>query len=139
MRPGGLTALAIFNFVFGGLAAIGSLIHLATLNAFYDQMVAQAEKSGTHNFPTKGLLYALGCIAFVRASCLITSGIGYLGMRKFLGWVLGNAYVVIALGSVIFEITQAPQGFSVFNLVEFAYPLITLFLLNVIFRKDFAR
>jgi drug/metabolite transporter (DMT)-like permease len=138
MRPGGLTALAIFNFVFGGLAAIGGLINLATLGTFYDRLAADAAKHG-QEFPSKGLLYALAALTCVRAGCLITSGIGYIGMRRFLGWVIGNAYAVLALGSVIFEITQAPQGLSVFNLVEFAYPLITLFLLDVIFRKDFTR
>ena len=31
-----------------------------------------------------------------------------------------------------------PVGFTSANLIDFVYPLITLFLLTVIFRKDFA-
>ena len=136
MRPGGLTALAVFNFVFGGLSAIRQLLGLALLGSFYDKMVEQAQRSGQH-VPSKGLLYALAVFALVRAGVLITSAIGYLGRKRFLGWVLGNLYVVLALGGIAVEITLAPTSFTAFNLVEFAYPLITLFLLNAVFRKDF--
>ncbi|HEY1558854.1 MAG TPA: hypothetical protein VGF94_28720 [Kofleriaceae bacterium] len=138
MRPGGLTALSIFNFVFGGLAGLVNLISLATLGMFYDKMVEQSQHSG-QPIPSKALLYTLSALAVVRAALLITAAIGYLGQRKFLGRTLGNTYAVLALGSIAFEISQAPQSISPFNLVEFVYPLITLFLLNVIFRKDLVR
>jgi hypothetical protein len=138
MRPGGLTALAVFNFVFGGLATLTHLITLATLGTFYARMAEQAEKSG-EAFPSRGTLYALSVIALVRGGLLITSGVGYLGMRRFIGWIFGNVYAVLALGSIAVEIALAPSQFTAFNLVEFAYPLITLFLLNFIFRKDFVR
>ncbi|HTR52691.1 MAG TPA: hypothetical protein VMJ10_18380 [Kofleriaceae bacterium] len=138
MRPGGLTALSIFNFVFGGLAGLVNLIGLATIGMLYDTMVEQSKHSG-QEVPSKGLLIGLSVLAIVRAALLITSAIGYLGQRKFLGRVLGNAYAVLALGSIAFEISQAPQHITPFNLVEFVYPLITLFLLNVIFRKDLVR
>jgi len=138
MRPGGLTALSIFNFVFGGIAGLLNLISLATLSAFYDKFAEQAQRQGTP-MPSIGLLYALAIIAIVRAALLVTSGIGYLGTRKLIGRWFGNAYAVLALGSIFFEISQAPQQISPFNLVEFVYPLITLFLLNTVFRKDFTR
>lgn len=138
MRPGGLTALAIFNFVFGGLAGIAALLNLATLGTFYDKMAESAQKAGTP-FPTKGVLYALAVFGLVRAGVLITAGIGYLGRKRFVGWVMGNAYAVLALVAIVVEITLTPTTFTAFNLMEFAYPLITLFLLNAVFRKDFAR
>jgi len=138
MRPGGLTALSIFNFVFGGLAGLMNLIGLATIGLMYDSMVEQSKHSG-HEVPSKGLLIGLLVLALVRAALLVTSAIGYLGQRKFLGRALGNAYAVLALGSIAFEISQAPQHVSPFTLLELLYPLITLFLLNVIFRKDLVR
>ena len=138
MRPGGLTALSIFNFVFGGLAGLASLISLATLGAFYPKLAEQAQHTG-QELPSMGLLYAVYGFAAVRAAVLVTSGIGYLGMRKLIGRWFGNVYAVLALAAIFIEIALTPQQISPFNLVEFVYPLITLFLLNTVFRKDFVR
>jgi len=138
MRPGGLTALAIFNFVFGGLSGLLNLVSLATIGAMYDQLAEQARRQGD-TFPSQGVLYALAGMALLRAALLITSAIGYLGVKKFLGRTLGNAYAVLALVAIVIEISIAPQNFTIFGLLDFVYPLITLFLVNVIFRKDFVR
>ena len=138
MRPGGLTALAIFNFIFGGLSAILNLISLATISTMYEEMAKQAERQGDQ-MPAESTLYLLGAFALVRAALLITSGIGYLQLKKFLGRGLGNTYAGLALIAIAVEISLAPQNFTIFNLVEFVYPLITLYLVNVIFRKDFVR
>ena len=138
MRPGGLTALSIFNFVFGGIEGLLNLIGLATLGMFYDKMAEQSQHSG-QPIPSLALLYTLAILAVVRAALLVTSGIGYIGMRKLVGRWFGNVYAVMALGSIAFELYQAPQHITPFNLLEFVYPLITLFLLNTVFRKDFVR
>ncbi len=138
MRPGGLTALAIFNFIFGGLSAIFNLISLATISAMYDEMARQAERQGDQ-MPSELTLYLLGGFALVRAGLLIASGVGYLQVKKFLGRGIGNTYAGLALIAIAVEISLAPQNFAIINLIEFVYPLITLYLLNVIFRKDFVR
>jgi hypothetical protein len=138
MRPGGLTALAIFNFIFGGLSGLSNLISLATLSQLYEVLAERARASG-QEVPSRELLYVLGGFAIVRAALLITAGVGYLTMKRVIGYWFGNAYVILALVSILLEITLAPQKFTAFNLVEFVYPLITLFLLNAVFRKDFSR
>lgn len=132
MRPGGLTALAVFNFVFGGLGGIASLIGLATVGMQLDVL----RKAGGP-VPSEGLMYGLLLLGLVRAALLITSGIGYLGRKRTIGRLFGNLYAVLAFASIILEATQLATTFTIFNLVDFVYPLITLFLLNVIFRKDF--
>jgi hypothetical protein len=138
MRPGGLTALSIFNFVFGGLGGLAGLIGIATLGMTYQHNAEQAAKMGLA-FPSQGVQYALMTVAIVRAALLITAAIGYLGMRKFLGRAIGNTYAVVALGSIVLEISLARTSFTAFNLVDFVFPLITLFLLNAVFRKDLVR
>ena len=138
MRPGGLSALGIFNFVFGGLEAIGELLTLAVLSSQYPKMVEQAQRNG-QDFPSVNLLYVLALFGLVRAGLLISSGVGYFGMKKFLGRMLGNGYAVAALIALVIEITQAPANFTAFNLIGFVYPLITLFMLNVVFKKDLVR
>jgi len=138
MRPGGLTALAIFNFIFGGLSGLINLLGLATISTMREQMEESARQSGD-KLPAMWILYFLMGMALIRAAVLITSGIGYLQLKRFLGYILGNIYAVLALIAIGIEIGMAPQNFTVVSLFEFVYPLITLFLLNVIFRKDFVR
>ena len=136
MRPGGLTALAIFNFIFGGLSGLINLIGLATMGMQIAEMEKQSKVTGIP-VPSEGLLYAMLTFAIIRAALLITSGVGYLGRKKFIGYVLGNAYAVLALIAIAIEIATLKGQFTILSLVDFVYPLITLFLLNVIFRKDF--
>jgi len=138
MRPGGLTALAIFNFIFGGLSGLINLLGLATISTMREQMEESARQSGD-KLPAMWIRYFLMGMALIRAAVLITSGIGYLQLKRFLGYILGNIYAVLALIAIGIEIGMAPQNFTVVSLFEFVYPLITLFLLNVIFRKDFVR
>src|SRR5688572_26403959 len=136
MRPGGLTALAIFNFVFGGLGGLLNLIGLATIGIQMEALRQQSRETGIP-VPSEALLYGLAAFAVIRAALLITSGVGYLGRKKLVGYWFGNVYAVLALIAITIEITQLKGQFTIFSLVDFVYPLITLFLLNVIFRKDF--
>jgi hypothetical protein len=138
MRPSGLTALAVFNFIFGGLGAITSLIGLATVDLTIKVLKEQAEVTGDP-VPSAGLLYALILVSMVTAGLLITSGVGYLGLRRVTGRIVGNAYAAAALVGISLELGLMPYAFTINGLIGFVYPLITLFLLNVIFRKDFTR
>jgi hypothetical protein len=136
MRPGGLTALSIFNFIFGGLSGLINLIGLATMSMQIAEMEKQSRVTGIP-VPSEALLYGMMSFAMVRAALLITSGVGYLGRKKFIGYWLGNLYAVLALIAITIEIATLKGQFTILSLVDFVYPLITLFLLNVIFRKDF--
>ena len=138
MRPSGLTALAVFNFIFGGLGAITSLIGLATVGLMRTTMAEQSKITG-EPVPAEGLLYGTILISMVTAGLLIASGVGYIGLRRFAGRILGNAYAVAALAGITLELALMPVAFTISGLIGFVYPLITLFLLNVIFRKDFTR
>lgn len=138
MRPSGLTALAVFNFIFGGLGLLTSLVALATVDS---QILAFEEMSKvTHDpVPSAGLLYATILMSSITGGLLIASGIGYIGLRKVLGRLLGNGYAVVALIAIGIELSLMPYAFAINSLISFVYPLITLLLLNVIFRKDFSR
>jgi hypothetical protein len=138
MRPGGLTALAIFNFVFGGLSALLNLIGVATVEIQLEQLRQTAKITGDP-VPSAAILYAMIGMSLVRAALLIASGVGYLGLRRLVGRTFGNAYAVLALIAIVLEATLLPHFFSIASLLDFVYPLITLFLLNLIFRKDFTR
>jgi len=138
MRPGGLTALAIFNFVFGGLGVLGGVLNLA-LGEVNLKNLEQAARLFGDSPPSAGLYYAVHGLDTLRAGLLIMAGVGYLGVRKTLGRKVGNVYAVIALIGIFLEASMLPHMFSIMSLSSFVYPLITLFLLNVIFRKDFVR
>lgn len=133
-RPGGLTALAVLNFVFGGLAVIGLLALFALLKAA-DSAVGELSQ-GKESLGA-GKLYIGLAIGILSAILLIVSGIGYLGLKKFLGRTLGNAYAVVSLGSTVYGLVILKGGFGVGTIIGLVYPLLTLFLLNTTFKEDF--
>src|ERR1044072_4945853 len=101
-RPGGLTALAVFNFIFGGLGLIGALGLAALL-----PMLAQGGAPGLSEEQRAQLeaLTSLGNAPFLLAVAssaiggllLIVAGIGYLQQKRVLGKVLGNVYALFAI------------------------------------------
>ncbi|HUH04857.1 MAG TPA: hypothetical protein VML75_22825 [Kofleriaceae bacterium] len=133
-RPGGLTALAVMNFVFGGFGGILALIQMATISAGAE-VLAEGQASG--EIPSNAVLYAFTLGSLVSAALLITAGIGYLGLKRFLGRAMGNAYVAVSLASTIAEFFVSRSTFSVGTLVFMVYPIITVALINLTFREDF--
>lgn len=145
-RPGGLTALAVFNFIFGGsnalgvlaMAALFALIGAADLDDEAKQELARAwEEVG------KGVFTALFALMAVSAVLLIASGVGYLQQKKFLGRTLGNANAVLGIAASLGMAQLAPAaaggGFSLGTLIGLVYPVLTLILLNTTFKEDFVR
>jgi len=144
-RPGGLTALAVINFIFSGWGLIG-LLGLAAFFAFIgkiptDQM-QEAQKAQIEAFQDLGLpvfifIFALTIISSV---LLLLSGIGYLKQKKFLGRTIGNTYAVVTIiSSVISGIMFAPAlggGFNIGTIIGLIYPALTLILLNTTFKED---
>lgn len=148
-RPGGLTALAVINFILGGLSLLGA-IALAALFPLMQyaleqaageippEQLAQIEAMNEVGAP---LFLTVACISFVTAVLLIASGVGYLKLKKFLGRTLGNAYAII---SVVYSIATAMLlpaalggGFNIMAIVGLIYPVLTLILLNTTFKEDF--
>ncbi len=147
-RPGGLTALAVLNFVFGGVNALGALGMAAIL-----AVMGMAAKSGEggdaamKNLAHKweevgmGIFYLLLLMMAVSAFLLIASGVGYLKQKKTLGRTLGSAYAVLAIVTSAISMALSPVeaggGFSIGTIVGLIYPVLTLVLLNGTFKHDF--
>jgi len=134
-RPGGLTALAVLNFVFGGLGALGLLALFALLGAASE--IASASGAEMVAPPGSGLVMVSLIISVVSVVLLIVSGIGYLGLKKTLGWKMGNLYGVVSIISTIFSLVALSTGFGVGTAIGLIYPILTLALLNTTFKDDF--
>lgn len=138
-RPGGLTALAVLNFVFGGLGAIG-LLALFALTSTADTLVTAAEAQGatvTSSGPGLGAIYAVLAISTLSTILLIVSGIGYLGLKKMLGRTLGNVYGIVSILSSVLGLILLDQPMGVGTIIGLVYPVLTLALLNTTFKDDF--
>jgi hypothetical protein len=146
-RPGGLTALAVFNFIFGGLGLLGSLTLLA-LPALLDQ-VTQAPNMNEQQRAQLDALQQIGTLPLwltsasgvIVGALLIASGIGYLKQKKFLGRTLGNVYALFSILSAVPIAFLMPValggGFNLTSILSFLYPALTLLLLNTTFKEDF--
>ena len=144
-RPGGLTALAVINFIFSGWSIIG-LLGLVAFFAFIgkiptDQM-QEAQKAQIEAFQELGLpvFIIIFVLSLISSVLLLLSGIGYLKQKKFLGRTIGNTYAVVTIiSSVITGIMFAPElggGFNIMTMVGLIYPVLTLILLNTTFKED---
>ncbi len=145
-RPGGLTALAVLNFVFSGwglLGIIGMIFVIALFGAISENMDPQS-RAQFEALKDIGLPVLIGLIALsaVSSVLLLISGIGYLKQKKFLGRTLGNAYAIIAIissvASAMIFTRAAGGGFNIGSLIGFIYPVLTLILLNTTFKEDLA-
>ncbi|MDH4239435.1 MAG: hypothetical protein OEW48_07720 [Phycisphaerae bacterium] len=144
-RPGGLTALAVINFVFSGWGFI-SLLGLAVFFAFIgkiptDQM-QEPQKTQFEAFQDMGVyvFVMIFVLSLISSVLLLLSGIGYLKQKKFLGRTIGNIYAVIAIVGSVFSGMMFPSelggGFNIGSIIGLIYPILTLILLNTTFRDD---
>ena len=159
-RPGGLTALAVLNFVFGGFGIIGGLITLLAggvvsssgdfSKEFARGMRRAAAESNDPNAAeianklaggdasSLGMMfYILGILGLILAAFLIVAGVGYLKQSKGKGWMFGNIYGVSAVIVVFLQIAMLGAGFGFGVILGLAYPIITLALLNTSFKNSF--
>ncbi len=127
-RPGGLTALAVINFVIGGVMVLIYL--LLTIGLGIVDATGQ-------EVPTVWA-YGVAAAGLVASSLLISSGVGYIKQRKFLGRTLGNAYGVLSVARFITEIALG-SDIGIFSLIFMIYPILTLILINTTFKDDFVR
>ena len=129
-RPGGLTALAVLNFVFGGfgvLAVLGAAALLGAANELTEGAVADGMGMGIGMF--QFLLMALS------AALLIVSGVGYIGQKRVMGRMMGNFYGVTSIVNNGLSIANGGD-FSFFTIIGLVYPVLTLILLNTTFKED---
>ncbi|MFT4515221.1 MAG: hypothetical protein ACI89X_000123 [Planctomycetota bacterium] len=150
-RPGGLTALAVINFVFGAGNAIVTL-GMAAMLALIQGVANEVEGSENPDANAvvdawrdlgMGLFYFMLLMYAVAAILLIASGVGYLQQKKFLGRTLGTGYAVLAIVSLVVSAmmvsADAGGGFTIGTMVFLIYPVLTLLLLNTTFKHDFTR
>jgi len=143
-RPGVLTALAVINFILAFLYIV--MNGLAVLSfAFIDNIPlgnlgeAQVAKIEAMTQLSRGGLFFMFGPSVIAAILLLLAGIGYLKQKKVLGWVMGNAYAVVMILSTIlspFILPPALKGGTVSVIIALAYPIITLILINFVYRKN---
>jgi len=144
-RPGGLTALAIINFILAGLSLL-SLLGLVALFGLIDTMPtdkmeeaqrAQIEAVQNMGTPTLVLIVVLTLLSGV---LLLLSGLGYLKQKRVLGRVVGNVYAISSIvGSIVSGLlfaTELGGGFNIQTLIGLIYPVLTLVLINTTFKDD---
>ena len=145
-RPGGLTALAVMNFIFAGLGVIG-FIGFAVMLGFMDMIptddMAPDQRAQFEAFQEMGTLFFVAILVLMLVSLIleIISGIGYLKQKRGMGWMVGNVYAGFSLvTSVVSGLIMKPElggGFNLSAILGLVYPVLTLFLLNVTFKEDF--
>jgi magnesium-transporting ATPase (P-type) len=142
-RPGGLTALAVLNFVFAGLSALGVLAMVVLLQ-FADQLKKGSrpedrlvlEAFENMSMPVWALVVLSSAIATV---LLIAAGVGYLKMRRW-GRTAGLLYAVTAIISSVLTVVMLPTelggGFNFGTIIGVVYPILTLILVGKTFKDD---
>ena len=128
-RPGGLTALAVLNFVFGGLGAIGVIGMMALVGAADAMMDGAVMDAGGGNLM---LILILSCLSSV---LLIISGIGYIKLKRVLGRTMGSLYGILGLAGTALQLVGG-EPFGIGIIIGLIYPLLTLILLNTTFKDD---
>ena len=137
-RPGGLTALAVLNFVFAGLGLLGLLAVFALLGAAESITVSLSEgEASITDSPNTMLVIGQLLLGVIACVLLIISGVGYLGQKKFAGQKMGTGYAIVSIISTIYGIVLLSTGFGIFTLIGLIYPVLTLVLLNTTFKDDF--
>ena len=144
-RPGGLTALAVINFVFCGgqlLGILGWIVIFALSTMKIENMNEQqrTQWEAMQNM-SRPLLIGLIVMSAILGILLLLSGIGYLKQKKLLGRTLGNAYAILAIAvGIVSAVLMQPGvggGFHIGTIIGLIYPVLTLILLNTIFKEDF--
>jgi hypothetical protein len=133
-RPGGLTVLAVCNFVIAGLALVGVLALAAVLAVPEARTQLEQEMGAPVSGLWLGTMLATGALI---GTLLIVSGIGYLGRRRVTGRIVGSVYALVDLASTGYDLTV--REFDLTTVIGLVYPVLTLFLVNGTFRDDLVR
>jgi len=158
-RPGGLTALAVINFVFGGFGILGGLWNLlfgavASSAENWSEELGRAgrqaaERTGDPNIlegmnriapqvqAASGAFYFLGIMGLILAAFLIVAGVGYLKQSKKKGYMFGNIYGIAGIIVAILSMLMLPWILGFGAVLGLAYPIVTLALLNTVFKESF--
>ena len=133
-RPGGLTALAVLNFVFGGIGAIVAIIGFGGLAIIREGIKNAEAQGGKYDGPSLTMATIVIALTAFGALLLIVSGVGYLKQAKFSGRTLGTLYALVSLGGTV--ASAAAGGLGIGSVLLAIYPLLTLILVNTTFKND---
>jgi len=137
LRPRGLTALAILNFVFGGLTALNAMRLFGMMAGMgdegSDEIKAKIEQAGRAASTWLGIVFL-----FVAAVLLIVSGLGYLEHKKIKGRIVGIVYGIFALASTVVGALSGGD-FNILSIIGLVYPVLTLVLVNTVFKSYLVR
>jgi len=131
-RPGGLTALAIFNFILCAFGVLGIMGNMAAIG----MMMSGAVKSNP-GMPDVNIIIVLTILNGLSTILLVVSGIGYMKLKVVLGRYVGSAYGILGVTTGILAAVLMKQEFGMLNFAMLIYPLLTVIVLNTVFRKDF--
>jgi|WetSurMetagenome_2_1015567.scaffolds.fasta_scaffold36688_4 hypothetical protein len=144
-RPGGLTAMAVINFIIAGFSVIGiigtvfsmTMIGNVPTNGMPEAAKAQIEALQRIDPSVFAIMIGMNVISFL---LLLLSGIGYLKQKKVLGRFFGNVYGFYGIIGVIISTLILPKaisgGLGVMSFIGIIYPIITLILLDTVFKND---
>jgi len=86
---------------------------------------------------TLAVIVGMGMISFL---LLLISGIGYLKQKKVMGRVLGNTYgvltIIYTLSSTMIFSGVFGKSFGVGSAIGLIYPVVTLILINTVYKDD---
>lgn len=137
VRPSGLKAFAIINFIFAGvigLSVLGTLGALTCSGNINRAQAGQALGPDAVSLTVVMLVLNLGVMAL-----LIVSGIGYLRCSPILGRLLGSVYALADVAKTIVGLVSMGMGkqTSIFTAIltvsNFVWPLLTLVFINIVF------
>jgi hypothetical protein len=142
-RPGGLTAMAVMNFMFGGYGLLSVLGLGAMVGVYY-----AAGETNEEFEKAAAMVRQIGVPALVATLSLLTlaavieilAGFGYLRQKRILGRWFGNAFALLAIAAQVLFVVASHgvdgMGFTLGALLGVLYPLLTLILVNTTFRED---
>ena len=145
-RPGVLTALAVINFILAFLFILLNglaILSYAIIDYVPLESLSEAQMAGIEAMKE----LSIGEMAFrigpplVAGILLLLAGIGYLKQKKVLGWVMGNAYAAVIVLHTIIPLILRPdsRAGAVSLTINLAYPVITLILINFVYKKNLVK
>jgi hypothetical protein len=111
-RPGGLTALAVINFVAAAYDLLQLMFYGMMFTAHHSVTVREALLTQYEKNPAMQTVLetfisnpqytgTMALFFLLLAATLVSSGIGYLLQRRRLGRAVGSAYAFLSLGSLV--------------------------------------
>lgn len=132
-RPGGLTTLAVLNFVLSGFKGL----KLLTIIAFRGLAANFADENDPNAAYAHIELLTMALDAII-VVLLVVSGVGYIMQKKILGRLGGVIYGGLEIGNTVIIFSMLPyREFGIGSMTFLVYPAVTLLLLNTTFREDF--